>query len=369
MKVAMKRGKVKRKSLTSKFILLTTSVAFFILALEVSLRIFYPTAYGFAQGAVVFDPELCYTLAANFSGPIHTLDPPHKTTLTTTPDGARTTGRSDPQIPTVLMLGDSFTLAIQVEDNQTFSSILATTLPANVVNLGVLGYNPYHYLVVLNRTFARYKPQSVVVNFYVSNDFVIPEDDPRRGCEVKVRNGYLVSATQNSTLFTIKMFLHHHSHAYNFIAILLNGSDWMNQFLYLLGVSVNNPTSPETLLFTNTTKGEEYYAETFKVLDEINALTARHHSRLVLAVIPSLYHVVPELWDEFWTRYGTGNPNKEHPFFRLQTYALSRNITIVNLYPFINHSENPWQFYGSRDDHYNGRGHQLHAQRLEAVLK
>ena len=77
----------------------------------------------------------------------------------------------------------------------------------------------------------------------------------------------------------------------------------MRKVLYYGGFAVNTPENLEVLLFTNTSKSEEYYATTFSILDEMNEITKNHNATLVLVLIPSKYHVNKELWQVFWQVY------------------------------------------------------------------
>ena len=77
----------------------------------------------------------------------------------------------------VLMLGDSFVEAAQVEMEQNMSSRLQTCLaerldrPVEVINTGVSFYGPGDELVFLQSEGLKYQPDLVLTGFFVGNDF------------------------------------------------------------------------------------------------------------------------------------------------------------------------------------------------------
>ncbi len=364
-------------SLMKKITLCMASLLVGLVLLEMGLRVLYPTPFGFVKEGVVADDMLCYRLPINFSAVVKTFNPPYKSVFTTTKFGSRTAGRYQEGLPAVLMLGDSFTLGIQVQDDETFAARVAQTFSAegknvNVLNFGTLGYNPFQYLLLLNRTIAQFSVRSVVVNLYVSNDVVLPQDNQERDCVITVVDGYLVSADwkNKSLFFKLRTLFHRNTQVYNFVSNQLVRSEWVRKVLFLIGFAVNNPENPEALLFQNTSKSEEYYTTTFSVIDALDELTKRYNASLVLMLIPSKYHVDKELWKVFWQKHGgnTPVPDSSIPFERIKAYAQGKNMTVVDLYEIFMKDAVPARFFGVRDDHYNQEGHERHAEEVVKVI-
>jgi hypothetical protein len=72
----------------------------------------------------------------------------------------------------VLMLGDSITYGLGVEDRATFSALVHQRDPRfEVLNLGVGGYGTDQELIQLEGEGLRYKPDVVVLNFCLFSDF------------------------------------------------------------------------------------------------------------------------------------------------------------------------------------------------------
>jgi len=353
-----------------KFLLFFVSVVVGLFVVEVLLRLFYPFPFGYVKGGVVADSQLCYRLPENFSTTVHTLDYPHTTGFTTTEFGTRTTGTYAKNLPTILLLGDSFTQGIQVNDNETFSSISQQGLPGyNVLNYGVLGYNPYQYLLLLNKTIRQFNTSYVILNFYVANDFVLPVDDVRKGCSISEFGGYLMTSDSSarSWFFMFRQFLHHNTHVYNFLTDRLSGQ-FVKKFLHVLGLSTNNPDSPEALLFVQNENADRYFENTFAVLEEIRQLAMSQNATFILVVIPARYHLLPELWNAFWKQYGkSGQPDVIRPYKKIVEYGQQKNMTVLNMYDAFSQNS-PEQFYGIRDDHYSRKGHEKHAEILLSII-
>ena len=78
--------------------------------------------------------------------------------------------------PRVLALGDSFTLALQVEEEHTWTAQLAAGLterlgePVEVLNAGCEDYGTKQQVLLLERLLADLEVDAVVVGFFVGND-------------------------------------------------------------------------------------------------------------------------------------------------------------------------------------------------------
>ncbi len=70
----------------------------------------------------------------------------------------------------MVVVGDSFTFGEQEEDEHIWPAVLQDTLPKwDVINLGVHGYGTDQQLLVLQEEGVRYRPDVVVVGFFVHN--------------------------------------------------------------------------------------------------------------------------------------------------------------------------------------------------------
>jgi hypothetical protein len=79
--------------------------------------------------------------------------------------------QKDPSLKRIVALGDSFTMGLEVEREQCFSSVLERELRARghaveVLNTGVSGYSTGEALLYLERELLDYHPDVVLISFY-----------------------------------------------------------------------------------------------------------------------------------------------------------------------------------------------------------
>ncbi|MSQ00446.1 MAG: hypothetical protein EXR71_00970 [Myxococcales bacterium] len=79
---------------------------------------------------------------------------------------------------TWLMVGDSFTIGLQVDDDQTFSARLAETLGIQVLNAGVDGYSTWREAIRTVQLGRHFSPEVVVAVFFTGNDFFDNRQEP-----------------------------------------------------------------------------------------------------------------------------------------------------------------------------------------------
>lgn len=72
--------------------------------------------------------------------------------------------------PRWIVVGDSFTLALQVPDEGTFVAKLSKVLKIEVINAGVDGYSTYEAAVRLAQLSVPFPPKAVVLAFFTGND-------------------------------------------------------------------------------------------------------------------------------------------------------------------------------------------------------
>ena len=125
----------------------------------------------------VEDQELHLLPRAGFSGSVRTLE--YSTTVNINSlgtRGAEVMPKEDRELR-LLALGDSFTLGVQVEDDETFSSILAQNLseslsrPVTVLNAGVDGFGTPQATILADRLADNIDIDGLILTFFTGNDF------------------------------------------------------------------------------------------------------------------------------------------------------------------------------------------------------
>lgn len=133
--------------------------------------------------------------------------------------------RADTDRWRVVMLGDSVTFGTYVGDGQTFADVLQTRAGGlEVVNLAVQGYGLGQELIRLEREGLDYRPQVVVVNVCLANDFadimlpVFLYDGVRPSPYFRIEPGGLVLHDEHLRLSfgqRLGVALHERSHLFN----------------------------------------------------------------------------------------------------------------------------------------------------------
>jgi lysophospholipase L1-like esterase len=103
-----------------------------------------------SEGCVLTNKE--FTTELNFSG------------------GVRISRGSSSSEPAMLLLGDSVTMGWGVNDQDTFSSLVAAKIPVPVLNLGVSSYGTVREILWARRN-PRFRDSSCVIVQYSMNDF------------------------------------------------------------------------------------------------------------------------------------------------------------------------------------------------------
>jgi hypothetical protein len=70
----------------------------------------------------------------------------------------------------IALLGDSFTVALEVENHLTFCSIIADELDAEVLNFGMSGFSTAQSLLLLKHDVWSFNPDMIILAIYPGND-------------------------------------------------------------------------------------------------------------------------------------------------------------------------------------------------------
>ncbi|MBL8915861.1 MAG: hypothetical protein JNM17_34500 [Archangium sp.] len=122
------------------------------------------------------------------------------TTVTTNSKGYRGAEWPAPSGNDVLVLGDSQTFGLGVNDDETFAAVLGKELGAPALNLGVPTWGPLEYTAALEEQLRDRKPKSVVFVLNLANDLF--EGDRPNTKRHKVWDGWAVRAETAPTSVT-----------------------------------------------------------------------------------------------------------------------------------------------------------------------
>jgi hypothetical protein len=158
-------------------IVITASIVLTLIVTEVMLRIFHGFLSVEIQQALDVNPRK-FGVSHPYIGNLHTPN----NVLTSSGRDFRATHRTDghgfrnawpwPERAEIVVLGDSVTFALHVEDEQAWPAIIASSLPRNrVINLGLIGAGPQQHLRVYETFGIKLSPKVLLVGLFVRNDF------------------------------------------------------------------------------------------------------------------------------------------------------------------------------------------------------
>lgn len=148
--------------------LILLSIGFSLALIEIALRLFFPQPLGPVQFAL--DSELGFIPAPNQRA-VRTLPGVYSYRYSNNSLGMRGPEIHAKSKPRILVLGDSFTYGIGVNDEETFCSILQALLPGNeIINAGNGGKGT-DYALKFYRTKGKQLEPDVVILVFCGNDF------------------------------------------------------------------------------------------------------------------------------------------------------------------------------------------------------
>ncbi len=161
-----------------------SSVVVTLLAAELSLRLYHAFWYhAFSSdrkeeiayfSPITLDEQLGWRATENyrFTGTKMSLDrTEYKVQMSQNAEGFRMFGDLNSAKPRILVIGDSFTQAVQVSDDKTYYAVVKKALGAELFAYGVGGYGTLQEYMVFNKYIDVIKPQLVIWQYAV-NDII-----------------------------------------------------------------------------------------------------------------------------------------------------------------------------------------------------
>jgi len=270
----------------------------------------------------------------------------------------------------ILLLGDSFMEALQVEYDQSLSGLLETRLsqrfgePVAVRNSGVGGWDPPQYLMQARRSLANERYDLVLVSVYLGNDVVVRrvEDyQPRSPAPVhrlRLPRGLNGSELIDAVLYPVNDFFEQHSQLF----MLLKTRS--NELLTHFGLTAEE--FPAELLREEASSPR--WSVTADILSDIRNVAQAHGVPTLFVLIPAPYQVDTAEFHRSLRafRIDSAAVDLDQPD-RLMGEAMSRHRLDVYdmLSDFRQAARAGARLYGKVDRHPSPAGHDL----LERVLE
>ncbi len=274
----------------------------------------------------------------------------------------------------ILFVGDSFTFGHGVEETDRYTEFLereffANNLSYEVFNAGYAsGYSPDTYVAYTLREGLSFSPTTVVVGFYIGNDFLdLFKNDviQRKGTQQIVSDFYFVDDSHRLRRSRyglenpLVLFLTRYSHA----LVLLR--DRLEQRL--------NPILPETELYMSTYDAslDEKWQTIQQIFSGLQTTLSQQNISLSIVIIPSAF----QLSDSRWNAYAQTSDqplDRTKPQRLLLAFCREHNLSCIDLYDDLKSYTSQHEIYYPRDGHWTAEGHrfvgELLFKKLSSIL-
>lgn len=344
------------------------SLAIAALLAEFAVRLAAP------QQLIVIQPELWepadtvgYLRRANVTVPMNTGE--RDVTVRTDADGFRVgaTGREDASIG-VLLMGDSFIEALQVEYEQTTGALLDSSLtaslgkPVAVRNAGVSGWGPNQYFLRTRSLVARDRYSLVVVGVFVGNDAVpervdhLPPREPVRKSRLRFPRGLSRAELVNSLAAPLNDALEVRSHAY----VLLK-----NQLATLrMKLGLTADYMPLEYRRAEATAGRWQVAA--GLLEDLAKVAEARGAPTLFVLIPERFQVYEDEFARYLAGFGidSSTVDVDQPSRLLFEAMTGRGLHVVDALPVFRAAASSGgpRLFGRVDQHLSPTGHVVLAQ-------
>lgn len=317
-------------------------------------------------GLYVNDQELLLVPAAGFESEIQSLD--YQVRLRINQNGLRGAEISEGD-PHWVALGDSFTMAVQVSEEESFSGRLSQKMGTTVLNAGVDGYSTWQATQRYQRLVSQgVDIQGVLLVFFVGNDFwdndYFPEEGRRRAAQLE--SG---SPIHRDALPGWQAFLMRHSVLYAHYRV------WQKANALESGTDHDRGRWQQELsIFTQDGQQQLNHLsqKTLSALQELQRETQKQGDRLLVAIAPPAFVVDQSRMPPTFEVVGL-NPDTAQltgPSEKAKSLLQSAGIAHCDLTPALqNASSEEAPMYFQYDGHWTPAGHAVVTDTILACME
>lgn len=352
------------RNVVKNSLLLFISTLFALLISELVVRFFFPqNLYPFVYKD---DPLVSYRLKENYRG-IHKA-PEFSVKVETNSAGHRDYEHSivkPENVYRIMVLGDSFTFGEGVEMDESYPKVVEERLNKGkrgrryeIINVSAYNWGTLEEYLYLKHYGIKYRPDMVVMAFFIGNDFYQNRFGPFSVKKDKIVYSPLesVNGKMNRLLKYIPGYMYVRERS-ELLALLRKRAN------YYLEHDIFEASSEMMMsLYTGKLDSDVQKAiENTKGLIEKTAKIAKEKEfELVILLIPADEQLNPE-------RYGI--PNVSEPYFPnhiMHEIGEKNGIAVVDLLPYFRErSRGGREFYYEINGHWNKQGHMLAGETLE----
>ena len=273
---------------------------------EILIRVFSPVSYLGHPPIYETDRDVGYRHTPNIDVTVRTAE--YRTRIRTNSLGFRSSEESATSKGSkILVLGDSFTIGLEVEEDERFTEIVGGKIGRPVINMGVSGYDPVNELNLLrkvNREKLIKGVDVVILQFFIGNDFISRTEL----VPVPTYKGHLgrkaQSVDRNAQIgVTFRRFFKENSHLAHKIMGALSTNQFFFQKLASWGVVTNTIVDGKVaqlrLFFPSywANTGKTHINSLKQVFIEFKKETEKNNQQFIVLVIPTKYQVTPGQFD------------------------------------------------------------------------
>lgn len=260
----------------------------------------------------------------------------------------------------LLALGDSFTLAVQVAEEETFAARLESLLtarlnrPVRIVNAGVDGFGTQQSVEMARRLDETYGADGAILMFFTGNDYWENDSYEER---LRIHGGMKMPPPQPELSFWDRT-LGRLSYAYAFVRVHFRTrhmrTDPHQLQRYGQELKIFDQTSPAL---------DQQMRQTRRALNEFSELCRENSWACFLPIAPPAFVADPKRAEATFDLVGMGmeQVDLERPASALMRENL-QDLPRMDLLPVLRSSKKPTYF--RFDGHWNSEGHRIVADAL-----
>lgn len=265
----------------------------------------------------------------------------------------------------VLILGDSFMEAIQVEHDSSTAGLLEAALRSSLAdpaletwNAGVGGWSPEQYRLRAEALLRDTRFNAVLVAVYLGNDIMqwrTPAYKPRTPTDLHtLRFPRQLSAREfvDALAYPVNDFLEERSHLFVLVKSRL---ETLRMRLGLTAAYF----PPD---FNKSVAADGRWANTATILEEIAVAARKTGVEPLFVLLPAPYQIDPALMMQYARGFGldTASIDAEQPNRLLAAEMTARGLRYIDVLPAFRQAQRTGtQLYGKVDQHFTAAGHAL----------
>ncbi|GEM_PF-1655504 len=276
----------------------------------------------------------------------------------------------------IIILGDSFTEAIQVERGSNFCEILENELndtrapeKTEVINMGVSGYSPILEYLYLKNEGLKYDPDMVILCFFMNDVY---EDSVYKGMAEFDENGLPIRVhwKGKDKISALTGWKRTERKACNAVKRVLNKSKFyvfLKEKIYIAlkksGLKEKKSGRKQFFIIEGSEDAEErrLWQDTFRYVLAIRNLAESHGAKFLFVAIPMEAQLSDDPDDAAFNAYFTGTPDSGRTNAAIKEFCVKNNIEYINLFDYFA-GRGAGDLYFKHDGHFRPAGHRLTAE-------